>query len=213
MNFRIASLLTLVTALLFSAELQARDPACPFVEASPPLLNSERIERCFGSYGVQVIDPVDHLRVARLYSLESGARVCRTLALTAFVVDLPPTLDPAMEKIRAGSSIGATLKSMGWTVGKQTIEVTRVKAGNRFRELSGLITLPQGTIIATHLYRLVAGRAGESHVVARIAEMHHPDYMTLADLERIRGSADQLGAPGPEDKAFELRILNTIEEP
>ncbi len=42
--------------------------ACPAMEQLRPLLNSERIKRCFGSYGVEVIEQQGNLRISSLYS-------------------------------------------------------------------------------------------------------------------------------------------------
>jgi hypothetical protein len=46
--------------------------ACPAMDQLRPLLNSERIQRCFGSYGVEVIEQQGNLRISSLYSLAVG---------------------------------------------------------------------------------------------------------------------------------------------
>lgn len=43
-------------------------PACPAFEQLRPMLNSERIQACFGSYGVEVLEQQGNLRISSLYS-------------------------------------------------------------------------------------------------------------------------------------------------
>jgi hypothetical protein len=202
--------LILAGLLLRTDDLAARDPACPFVGSAPSLLNSERIERCFGSYGIELIDSDGDLRLARLYSMDGGAPVCRTLAITEFVSDPPPELRPAMREIRSGRSIGATFEAFGWTVGKQTLLRSEVAAGARFRELAKLGALPPGTPIAVHMYRLSAERDGHRHIVAHIAEFHHPEYLSLADLEHIRGRIPDVPKPDADDARFMREVLERV---
>ena len=42
------------------------------------ILNSERIEQTFGSYGIDVVFSDSSLRISNLYSMESGAPVTRS---------------------------------------------------------------------------------------------------------------------------------------
>jgi hypothetical protein len=66
--------LLLLTGWLLLAWMGAawsKAPACPAYEQLRPLLNSERIQACFGSYGVEVLQQQDNLRISSLYSLDS----------------------------------------------------------------------------------------------------------------------------------------------
>src|SRR5690242_11290346 len=58
---------------------------------SPKLLNSERIEKKFGGYGIDVIYNSPRLRVSNLYD---GKKITRTLA----VVDYPEFIDSSFSK-------------------------------------------------------------------------------------------------------------------
>ena len=90
-----------------------------------PTLNSDAIKATFGSYGVEVISQSESTRVANLYSLSGDAKICRTLAVTEFVLPMDPALTEAHRLIRAGGSIGATLRSAGFTINKKLLSKRR----------------------------------------------------------------------------------------
>lgn len=196
--------------VLWSAAVPARQPGCPFVDAPGPPLNSERIERCFGSYGVALQEPVRGLRVARLYSREAAGRVCRTLALTGFVANPPAELAPLLARIRAGASLGKTLADAGWAVEKRSVAVRSVGVTQGFRELSGLGDLPANAPLAMHVYRLIATRGDTRVLLARVAEIHHPDYLDVRSLRRIRPVQ---AAPSRADRAFLARVADVLASP
>ena len=217
MLFRCLVVPVALFGLLWPVDGGARDPGCPFIQSSPGLLNSERIARCFGSYGIELLAPVDGLRVARLFDEESGKRTCRTLAITQLEPAPADALVEAMDRIRDGASIGATLTSLGWEVGKRSIVVEEVTAGQGFRALAGLDDLPANAPIALQVYLLTARRGLLSHPVAFIAEFHHPDYLARADLDAL-ATATAPGATEPEMtlvggqgfEAFQARVQRVI---
>lgn len=100
------------------------------VETLRPMLNSERIEHIFGSYGVDA-SMHNGVRVSNLYSLNAGGRVpvclmespdpcygksTRTLALVTFVAPVNPLLETAHHEVTAhGKSLGTTLQGQGWS--------------------------------------------------------------------------------------------------
>jgi len=151
---------------------------------APPLLNSERIEQRYGSYGVEVLQQRGPLRVTCLYSLEPAGRICRTVAVTLFDAT-PPALSRESAAIRYGASIGATLKAAGWSVVKHDHLLTERAAG---REFANLLHWPPGDElpeVAIDAYALWVERPGESYRFALIAEAHHPDYLDRAELRRL----------------------------
>jgi hypothetical protein len=156
-----------------------------FAACSPaPLLNSERIQQRFGSYGVELLRQDGALRVACLYSEEPTGRVCRTVAVTLLDVP-PPELAAESAAINAGASIGATLKAAGWTVTKRDHVVVERETGPGFAALLHWPPQESPPRVAVDLYALWAERSGEIHRFARIAEAHHPDYLDLAALRKI----------------------------
>lgn len=78
------------------------------------MLNSERIEATFGSYGVQADSCSEALRVSHLFSRHGQRRVTRTLALVQFEQPVPEALrEPHGVVVDQGSSLGATLQAHG----------------------------------------------------------------------------------------------------
>ena len=64
-------------ALVASAPLLAQPPG-------RELLNSERIAAEFGSYGVDVLEQDEHVRVSNLFSGSAENKICRTFAVVRF---------------------------------------------------------------------------------------------------------------------------------
>ena len=206
----------------------SKAPACPAYEQLRPLLNSERIESCFGSYGVEVLEQQGNLRISSLYSLagstpapsrERGSlphvggseaadtpadsRITRTLAISEFATDLPKTLQAPYQAIRDGASMGATLEAAGWRVDKRHRYLGEVP----IRTTSGCISdLPTETTQpwAAQVYDLWVLHDGKEVRFALLAELHDPRYLTLQDLQRIYPA--MINEPQPVDPAFE-RLL------
>lgn len=193
--------------LLNASVVLARDAACPFLDSDTLPLNSQRIERCFGSYGIELLPPLDGLRVARLYSQSGDGTAWRTLALTGFADDLPPSLAEPMERIRHGASIGSTLSGAGWRLVKTTLLVGEIYPGDRLRRLAGAPDPGPCAPLALHVYRLAATRDGVSHWLARIAEIHQPDYLRMDDVRAIF-PIDTVADAG--DQAFIVQIERAL---
>ena len=147
-----------------------------------PTLNSDTIKATFGSYGVEVISQSESTRVANLYSLSGDAKVCRTLAVTEFVLPMDPALAEAHQLIRGGGSIGATLRSAGFTINKKLLIKTETAAGDEF------VSLANGSVLAgaplyTKVYALFAQQGNRQIPYAVIAEAYHPDHFPPAHEE------------------------------
>lgn len=159
----------------------------PLMGKEGPKLNSERIEAKYGSYGIDVIEKEPE-RVSVLYSRHDGRKICRTLAVVSFNEISLPSLEPELKRIRAGASLGATLKQAGWTIQKHYRHLGSIKAGPRFLSFAGL-TEPQE--VALSIYDLDVTRDDSSGRVATIIEIHHPDYLTLADLRELVTTSEE----------------------
>ena len=147
-----------------------------------PTLNSDAIKATFGSYGVDVINQSESTRVANLYSLSDDAKICRTLAVTEFVLPTDPALAEAHRLIRAGGSIGATLRSAGFTINKKLLIRTETVAGDEFVSLThGSVLL--GAPLYTKVYALFAQQDGLQIPYAVIAEAYHPEHFPPAHEE------------------------------
>jgi hypothetical protein len=172
--------------------------------ASAQLLNSERIEQTFGSYGIDVLFSDATHRLSNLYSEHDGVRITRTFA----VVEYPAVVDESFaaehREILAGGSIGATLQAAGWEVVKSNVSFSQIDAR---AHLSNLMGIASGTKLAAHLYRLDIAREGERYYYATIVEIHHPDYLRLDDLTTIY--ARNLSSEGPEVRIDLSLLLNS----
>jgi len=178
---RVVQLSLAVTAL---AAIGA-DPALA-QRAERELLNSERIAEEFGSYGVEVLEQSDGLRISNLYSAEADLRTCRTFAIVRYPSNVDPVVANEHAAILAGGSIGATFAEHGWEVRKTHLFFGEQEASARLAEL---MRIARGTRLARHIYVLDVAKGDQVIEYAALIEIHHPDYLTLADLVRIYGPA------------------------
>lgn len=173
------SLLSLMLAQLANAQSPIK-----------PLLNSEMIQKKYGNYGLKVLKTSLTLRISDLYSSQDGVKTTRTLAFVIF----PDVID---ERVRAehslitekSQSIGSTFKQSGWDVKKQNRyfgTMTSVPAA--VKKLMGEIP---DKALAVHIYELFVAKEGKSIHYCTIAEIHHPDYLTLADLSHLYGKVTE----------------------
>lgn len=140
-----------------------------------PTLNSDAIKATFGSYGVEVIYQADGTRVANLYSGHGADKVCRTLAVTEFTQPIDESLLKSHRAILAGASIGATLRTAGFTINKKLLIKTEVPANEAFVALANSTTTV-GTPLFTKVYALFAETRDSSMPYAVIAEAYHPAH-------------------------------------
>lgn len=173
-----------------------------------PLRNSDRIKIKFGSYNIDIIENDINIRVSKLYSTQHGLRTNRTLA----VVSYPDVIDAAFEKeheaIVNGESIGVVFEQNGWTIDKHhqylgEIGIPAEYAGND--PLFGTATNHP----AIHIYSLLVSKNAYRFNYALIAEIHHPEFLQLEDLEAIYGhGTDQREEDTRRVEDF-LRIVRT----
>ena len=171
-----------------------------------PTLNSDAIKATFGSYGVDVINQSESTRVANLYSLSDDAKICRTLAVTEFVLPTDPALTEAHRLIRAGGSIGATLRSAGFTINKKLLIKTETAAGDEFVSLTHGSVLV-GSPLYTKVYALFAQQDNRQIPYAVIAEAYHPEHFPPAHEEFSEQPSLQQAA----DRAL-LTLRATIDQ-
>ncbi len=153
--------------------------------AEPELLNSERIEATFGSYGIEVLQNDAQLRRSSLYSIGEGVRTCRTYAVVQFLEQPGEQTQDEHTKIVSGGSIGEVFKSHGWRIYKQTLYTGNVTIDDKASDLIGLMLLGDDDVLAMHVYRLLLEKEDTSVSYATIIEVHHPEYLDLDDLRRL----------------------------
>ena len=154
-----------------------------------PMLNSERIEAAYGSYGIEVLEANDSERIANLYSVKDGQRTMRTYAEVRFAAPVDEALRKEHALVLAGESIGEVFKSRGWTVSKRDLRIGSYLLDESDRRIAALMRIDIPREVALHEYALVVGRSGFETEYALITERHHPDYLTQSDLEAIYGQA------------------------
>ena len=151
----------------------------------PQLLNSERIEQRFGSFGIDVLLSEPGLRLSNLYSLEDGIPVCRTYAIVRFVDELDGAISAEHEQVLAGHSIGATFKANGWEVHKQTQFIGQISLQHADPSIAEAMRVAPTRDVAVHVYQFLLTKGGQWVDYATIIELHHPDYLTREALRRL----------------------------
>ena len=154
----------------------------------PEHLNSERIKAKFGSYGVDVVDFTNGIRRSSLYSCAQGSadakRTCRTFAVVK-AENVPDGLaDVEHDLVMRGGSTGAVFKTHGWRIYKETMYTGTLSVPPGITTIPVLMRIDQETPLAMHVYRLLLNRNEQTLRYATIVEVHHPDYLTLDELER-----------------------------
>ena len=172
------------------------------------ILNSDRIEQRFGSYGIEVLASEAGLRRSNLFSYEGNTAICRTYAVVQFVEPLDDSFGAAHEKVLAGESIGSTFRDDGWDIQKRTLHIGRVRLPDRPTQVGTLMRLAGSHELALHVYQLVLVRGDMELEYATIMEAHHPDYLTTRDLETIFSTNGDVSVRAGELARLEALILN-----
>ena len=168
----------------------------------PELLNSERIEDRFGSYGIEVLSQDGKLRRSNLYSVHAGTRICRTFAVVEFMDSPPAGIRATHQAVLAGQSLGATFREAGWSINKESLFVGGVALTDPDNDVTRLMQIAPNARLAMHAYRLVLERDAESIHYATIVEVHHPDYLGLDELAGLYEVAVGNHADGSAVDAF-----------
>ena len=146
------------------------------------LLNSERIERRFGSYGIDVLASEAGLRRSSLYSIEDGQRICRTYAVVRFTDEPDTSYGPEHARVLAGNSLGEVFKANGWAIHKQTLYIGSFRLDGSDTPIGKLMRIADNSELALHVYQLLLAKDEQVYEYATIVEAHHPDYLSVADL-------------------------------
>jgi hypothetical protein len=150
-------------------------------------LNSERIRQQFGSFGIDVIESTAERRISSLYSLEDGRKVCRTYALVEFRDPIGSALAEEHALVLSGQSIGAVFKARGWTIAKRHTRVGNLTLTHDDKDIARPMRLEIPLQVALHSYVFEVKKHGAAFDYAAITEIHHPEYLTEADLQSIYG--------------------------
>lgn len=180
-------------------------------ESEPVLLNSERIEQRFGSYGIRALASESGLRRSSLHSTHGNRDICRTYALVRFADQLDDRYREEHAKVLAGHSIGAIFRSHGWDLHKQTMHIGGVALPMRPTSIGELMQLAMPQSLALHVYQLLLVRNEQVFEYATIAETHHPEYLSENDLAELYTYEKALGF-APQAVADLTQLLFNADE-
>jgi hypothetical protein len=151
------------------------------------LLNSERIAAKFGSYGIEILEAAETLRVSNLFSIEGGQRTCRTFAIVMYPAAIDSAVAAEHATVLGGGSIGAVFAAGGWQVRKTHLHYGEREATAAIAQHMGV---PKGTALAEHAYVLEVQKGGLVIEYASLLEIHHPAYLSVTELPAIYGEIE-----------------------
>lgn len=158
------------------------------------MLNSDRIEQRYGSYGVTILSQDNQVRRSNLHSIEPVGPVCRTYAVVLYSESIADEMLPIHEPILAGASIGSTFQENDWSIEKRTTHIGSTKLQNASHPLAGLMYLDSPATLATHTYDLRVSNGDVVYHYATIVETHHPDFLDVQELRAIYGDPEPVNA-------------------
>ena len=188
------------------------------------LLNSERIEKKFGSYGIEIIENTGSSRVSFLYSLDKNCqqnlslketqigihcKQYKTLAIVKFL-DTNDVIDEHT-KILKGASIGATFKNQNWIIKKENILISEIhnKENQIINEWSNNPDLEK---FAIQIYDISLKKNQLQLKYAQIIEIHNPNYLIIDDLIEIYDESYQINAAQITLASYKTEIYKLLNE-
>jgi len=151
------------------------------------LLNSERIEKRFGGYGIDVLYNSAKLRVSNLYD---GKKITRTLAVVDYSKDIDSSFSKEHQMIIQGGSIGSTFKAQGWKIEKKNIFLGEFSPNGDWNKLYELMGNISPAKLSIWIYVFYIRKDDKAFPYATISEIYHPDYLSLTDLKCVNKDSD-----------------------
>ena len=149
------------------------------------ILNSERIQMKFGSYGLDVLYSDQDTRVSYLYSFDSSDHKKKIYQTFAIVQFLESKIDQETQKrIDNGASIGSTLKESGWSINKINLNITQINS-DEYPLFKTSETSESLRTLAVHFYKLEIKKEDKFFDYAEILEIHNSDYLNYDELIKI----------------------------
>jgi len=169
------------------------------------LRNSDRIKIKYGSYNIDIIENEPRIRVSNLYSTQNGIKTNRTFAVVAYPSPIEPAFKNEHEAIINGQSIGVVFEQNGWEIQKHHLYFGEIEMPTENYGDHSLFSDIGTSHPAIHIYSLVVAKDNSEFEYAAIAEVHHPDFLQLEDLQAIYGQ-------GSKSKlAPDKSVLNFLE--
>jgi len=172
------------------------------------LANSDRIFLKFGSYGIDVLEDGHGLRVSDLFSIHDGVKINRTLAVVLYPTQVETAFAKEHAAIIGGQSIGIVFNKSGWQIDKRHLYFGTIETASDTSASGSFFRVGQKPL-AIHIYSLLVKQNGAAYHYATIAEVHHPDYLTLEDLHAVYGEAFETSEE--EGKSIEA-LLKVVKD-
>ena len=171
------------------------------------LANSDRIRLKFGNYGIEVIENGLRVRVSNLFSKTDGVKTNRTFAVVMYPAVIEAAFREEHDAILKGQSIGIVFKDHGWLIDKRHQYIGELEP---LADFSGVHSVfgdigPVKPVI--HVYSLFIKKDNAVFHYASIAEVHHPDYLDLDELNTIYGSEFDGSLAKDQDTIDFLKIV------
>ena len=190
-------------------EKNSQRPAFAIKKNALGLGNSDRIRLKFGSYGIEVLESGQKIRVSNLYSIDEGIRTNRTFAVVAYPDIIEPEFSKEHDAILKGESIGIVFRNNGWVVDKRHQYFGKVEVLPDYSDVDSVFGDIGRAQPVIHVYSLFVKKDSSEFRYASIAEVHHPEYLDLEDLNAIYGNDLDAALEKNEDVNDFLEIVKT----
>jgi len=171
--------------------------------------NSDRIRLKFGNYGIEIIENGLRIRVSNLYSTANGVKTNRTFAVVMYPEVIEPAFGKEHEAIIKGQSIGIVFKENGWRIEKHHQYIGELDIGSDYAAVHSVFGDIGAVRPVIHVYSLLIKKNNAQFHYASIAEVHHPDYLGLEDLQAIFGEEFDGSLEKDRDTVDFLKIVES----
>ena len=171
------------------------------------LANSDRIRLKFGNYGIEVVENDLRIRVSNLFSTDAGVKTNRTFAVVMYPAVIEAAFKKEHEAIIAGQSIGIVFKENGWSIEKHHHYFGELDPSSDFSAIHSVFGDIGAVKPVIHVYSLNIKKDKSEFHYASIAEVHHPGYRDMEEMQAIYGSEFDSNLVKDQDTIDFLKIV------
>ena len=157
----------------------------PAEKQTSDLANSDRIRLKFGNYGIEVVENGLRIRVSKLFSMDASVKTNRTFAVVFYPTVIETAFEEEHKAIIDGQSIGIVFKENGWFIDKRHQYIGELEPLSDFSGVHSVFGDIGDIRPVIHVYSLFIKKGNDEFHYASIAEVHHPDYLDLEELNAI----------------------------
>ncbi len=174
-------------------------------------LNTERIKHFFGNCKIEILQtPFPH-RISSQNTVHNGEKFSRAFAIIDFEKCLPAVILKTHQRIKAGSSIGSTLKNEGWSIEKKSLYFGSIEMTD---QLNTWMKQDVPEKVEMHIYELNISKGDVSTKYCTIAEMYSPDFLDEQRMKQLHAEYLDKQDLAPSDIFPSLNtILRNIPPP